>query len=67
MQRKALWKHDFLTEKSDGTWTTNLIRNQVISKIIFRIFNLFKDIVPDRMCSSPVFNNLGVCETPQAA
>ena len=62
MQRKTLWKHNLLTEKSNGTWTTDLIWNQIIGEIIFWIFNLFKDIVPDRMCSSPVFNNLIDCE-----
>ncbi len=57
MQRKTFRKHNLLTEKSDGTWTTDLIRNQIIGEIIFWIFNLFKDKVPDRMCSSPVFDN----------
>ena len=43
MQRKTLWKHNLLTEKSNGTWTTDLIWNQIIGEIIFWIFNLFKD------------------------
>ena len=57
MQRKTLRDHNPLTKKADGTWSISFIWNQIIGKIVFRIFFFFKNEILDIMYTSPIFDD----------
>ena len=50
-------EHVALAKKADGTWSISFIWNQIIGKIVFRIFFFFKDEILDIMYTSPIFDD----------
>ena len=58
VRRKTLRKYNLLMEESNRAWTTDIIRNQIIDLIIFRIFYFIKYEILNGMGTSPETDDL---------